>query len=200
MLGNLGNKEVKFMNHSIFDDVNHALVWATEHLRRKSFPKISNIYKEDVSALGQESSAVKKWSGHKANLPTDGEEAMLLAMKVYRFVRALKPAEQQLILLRYWGDYHSPQYLKGALQIKEVMRQRGHHVRLNYRFSYQQVGVQQNIHYKKAEREIKRILGELETKMSEKGLLPQGNKVPVSNLKTTQNKGRDWSLEVFCPQ
>ena len=33
VLGNLGNKEVKFMNHSIFDDVNHALVWATEPLK-----------------------------------------------------------------------------------------------------------------------------------------------------------------------
>lgn len=186
------------MDQYIFDDVNHALIWATEHLRRKSFPKVSDIYKKDISSLHLEEKDIKSWAGYKNNLPTDAEEAMLLAIKVYRIVRNLKPEEQQFVLLRYWGDYHSPQYLKSALQIKEAMRIRGQHVRLKYRFTYRQVAELQNVHVKKAERETKRILDELAKKMSEKGLIATQEKAPMSQISGSKNQGNAWDAEQFC--
>lgn len=188
------------MSHYNFDDVNHALIWSTEHLRRKSFPKISDIYKSDSAVNVSDDKVVKAWSGSRDNLPSDAEEAMLLAMKVYRFVRALKPEEQQIILLRYWGDYHSQNYLKSALQIKEAMRLRGQHVRLNYRFSYKQIAQAQNLHYKKAERELKRILAELELKMSEKDLVPVPCKAEMSTHANGVERRSAWDVDSFCPQ
>lgn len=188
------------MSYYNFDDVNHALIWSTEHLRRRSFPKISDIYKSDTSMHASDDKVIKAWSGMRDNLPSDGEEAMLLAMKVYRFVRSLKPEEQQIILLRYWGDYHSQQYLKSALQIKEAMRIRGQHVRLNYRFSYKQIAQVQNMHYKKAERELKRILAELEAKMCEKDLVPRPVEVEMSIVSQNEKRLPVWDVDDFCPQ
>jgi DNA-directed RNA polymerase specialized sigma24 family protein len=187
------------MGHYIFDDVNHALIWATEHLRRRSFPKISDIYKQEISCGVLEDKSIQTWSGYRGHLPTDAEESMLLAMQVYRLVRQLKPEEQQLILLRYWGDYHSKKYLQEALQIKEVMRRRGQHVRLNYRFSYRQVAEIENIHAKKAEREIKRILNELERHMSEKELVEPRQNADVSKNQPLKTIKSGWDVEQFSP-
>lgn len=187
------------MSQYIFDDVNHALIWATEHLRRRSFPKISDIYKQDISCGVLEDKNIRTWSGYRGELPADAEESMLLAMRIYRLVRQLKPEQQQLLMLRYWGDYHSKKYLQEALQIKEVMRRRGQHVRLNYRFSYRQVAEVENMHSKKAEREIKRILSELEKHMVEKDLVLATSTIPLSEDQNMNKPMSGWDIKQVCP-
>ena len=71
---------------------------------------------------------------------------------------------------------------------------------LNYRFSYKQIAQAQNLHYKKAERELKRILAELELKMSDKDLVPVPCKAEMSTHANGVERRSAWDVDSFCPQ
>tara|TARA_R110000868_G_scaffold189695_2_gene433128 strand:- start:172932 stop:173495 length:564 start_codon:yes stop_codon:yes gene_type:complete len=176
-----------------FDDVKHALIWATEVLRGKSFPRISNIYIKETPSLNDDVKQ-RAWSGWRENLPVDEEESVLLAMKVYRNVKDLSIEDQELVLMKYWGDYYDKNYLKGALQIKEVMRQRGKHIRLNYRFSLRQIGTIKDIHFRKIHKSLKRIEQELETKMVAKEMVYPPVDASKEQPLISKNRYTDWSV------
>ncbi|MFT7433062.1 MAG: hypothetical protein ACI9TY_000687 [Alphaproteobacteria bacterium] len=161
------------MQDYTFDNVQHALIWATEILRSNTFPKISNIYiKEALSS--REDVKQRAWSGWREDLPADQEEVTLLAMKVYRSVKNIPSMDQELVLMKYWGDYYDKAYLKSTLQIKEAMRQRGQHLRLNYRFSLRQMAAIKENHFRKIHKNILRIEAELQRNLVGKGMvLPQ---------------------------
>lgn len=181
------------MEDYTFENVRHALCWATENLRNRTFPKVSNIYKSEVLSDAD----VKKWSMWRENLPKDKDESFLLSMKVYKFVYNLNEYDKGLILMRYLGDYHTKDYLKSALNIKEAMRLRGQHVRLNYRFSVRQVAACVNEHYSKIHRALGRIEGELETKMRANGLIGGEPMRDVQQNKPLEKQGKHWGLEDF---
>lgn len=168
------------MQDYTFDNVQHALIWATEILRGKTFPSISNIYiKESISS--KEDIKQRAWSGYRENLPTDQEEATLLAMKVYRSVKVMSHEKQEILLMKYWGDYYDKTYLKTTLQIKEAMRQRGKHMRLNYRFSIRQIAELKEMNFSKTRNMIMGIEEELSRNLHGKDML-----LPVVNVDNNQ--------------
>lgn len=185
-----------YMQDYTFDNVQHALIWATEILRSNTFPKISNIYiKEALSS--REDVKQRAWSGWRENLPADQEEATLLAMKVYRSVKNMPAVDQELLLMKYWGDYYDKTYLKSTLQIKEAMRQRGQHLRLNYRFSLRQIAVIKEIHFRKIHKNILRIEAELQRNLIGKGMvLPAVDTCEEQKL-IVKNKVSHWGVADF---
>ena len=188
--------DILMQNSYIFDGVRHAMIWATEHLRSKTFPKTSSIYLKE-RLKNQEDKSIKSWAEWREDLPSNPEEAMLLSMQVYRMVRKLRAEDQEVIYMKYWGDYHDKAYLKGALQIKEAMRQRGKHVRLNYRFSIRQIAVLKDVHFCKIQRALMRIEGELATHLIGKGLIPPLLEGAVIQNSDAKKQGSPLNVEEF---
>lgn len=152
------------MQNFKFEDVRHALTWATEHMRRKSFPKVSKIYMEGAR-FNRSSNTLKEWAGWRETLPQDAEEAFLLATKVYKAIHLLPETDRKMIFMKYWGDYYDKAVLMRALRTQEALRQRGKRVRLNYRYSSQLIGNQLDMNYRKVHREIARIEESIEQQL-----------------------------------
>jgi hypothetical protein len=127
------------MQNYTFEDAHHALIWATEVLRARRFPKIAAFYQEAWS--GEYGPAVKQWCGSRGDLPTEEEERLALALDVYRLLgEAVETQQQRLVVLYYWGDFADEATYRQAQAFQEKMRRQGTRVRLSYRYSFRQLG------------------------------------------------------------
>lgn len=138
-----------------FDTAQQALTFATEILRIKQFPKITQSYQNGcpppVVAAGGE--------------PT-GDTAYALALSVYQCLHRLEEEFREILQLHAWGDYVTPARFKGAEAIQEKARQEGKRVRLSHRYSHRQLATILDVSKSTAARRLDKaymaLSGELE--------------------------------------
>lgn len=152
-----------------FDNADHAMKWATEIMRKNSFPKLSGIYREMTNDDNEDS---VKWFANYGQLPSEWEDKQALAMKVYKLFDYLSPDQKAILKLRYWGDYSDERRLATAKSAQEYYRMHENkRVRLSYRYSYRQIGTILGMDHKTAKRRIDMSLKEMERWLNEYDLL-----------------------------
>lgn len=152
-----------------FKNVEEALGWSTEVLRARRFPRLSSIYGE----MEQEEGGEKRTAN--LNLPSDYDERLSLAMKVYSFLsHNLDAEEQRLIQFTHWGDYADEKRLRTAEALQQRMRAEGKRIRLSYTYSHRQVGAALNMPcHKTVKRRLAKIYDKLNELLEEEGLIEQ---------------------------
>jgi hypothetical protein len=160
------------MTSYYFIDAHQALSWTTEVLRRQRFPRISPVYKELLLQQPDTESrqALSAWFGEHANLPTHPQDRHTLALEVQKHIATLEPAQQQILRLKYWGDYHDPLVLARALKEQDILRQKGIRTRVSYRYSDRQLGVLLTVDHKTAGRRIEKAIAALDRQLILAGL------------------------------
>lgn len=173
---------------TMFTDAESALLWATEIMRLRRWPKLSSIYNESVpdnvreavaDAEGERDRVAEAWQGE----PLSGFDKYSMAQKVYKALAALAADEQRLLMLYAWGDYADEARLRAALAIQAQMRAEGKRVRLNYRYSYRQLGAIYAVDPKTVARRVRQALEGMGNRMA--GLLV----VPVEEGDMTMGDG-----------
>lgn len=180
--------------HYLFSSVDHALCWATEVLRARRFPKISKCYDETSAALSaNERRQQQVWYGEYGCIPQELSDRHALAMAVYGCVAQLEGEQQQLIKLRYWGDYADDVRLQNAQQHQERLRRKGVRVRLSYRYTYRQLSALLNKHHKTIGRYLAQAEKALATILEAKNLIGKVVIVKENCLLTKQHiDTRQW--------
>jgi hypothetical protein len=162
------------MQNYVFEDAHHALIWATEVLRARRFPKIATFYRE--AWLGEYGAAVKQWCGCHEDLPTDAEDRLALALDIYRLMgEALSIQQQHLVVLYYWGDFADEATYRQAQVFQERMRRQGTHVRLSYRYSFRQLGGRLDIAHKTAAKRLRQAQQALQRALELEGMVVKKN-------------------------
>ena len=154
-----------------FENVNHALIWATEVMRRHSRPRISNIYDKGLLAELEMPQADVSWSGFRQYLPTSMDEQMHLASIVWKEVKMLDEDLQKMIRLSFFGDWYSDKNLQGVLAMQNEMRKQGKRMRLNHRYGVRQVATLMDMNYRTLHRKLESAKAVVEKHLFEKGLL-----------------------------
>lgn len=168
------------MDNYYFNDAHHAMLWATEVLRKKRFPRISGFYRkiEREEPLTEEES---KWLGEYGQLPTEWDDRQSLAIQVYKLLDHLTDDQWQLLRLRYWGDYYDENNLRRMEAMQEKLRMQNKRLKLNYRYSYRQVGTALGIDHKTARKRLDIALRDLYDELLAIGLV-----VPIGGLSQEQ--------------
>lgn len=158
----------------MFTDAESALLWSTEILRLRRWPKLSSIYNEGVpdqmrevvsDAESERDRVAEAWQGE----PLSGFDKYSMAQKVYKALAGLGGDEQRVLMLYAWGDYADEPRLRASLAIQAQMRAEGKRVRLNYRYSYRQLAALYGIDPKTAAKRVRMALERLSDRMA--GLL-----------------------------
>ncbi|MFZ2620551.1 MAG: hypothetical protein WAX89_06715 [Alphaproteobacteria bacterium] len=152
-----------------FLDAHSAMIWSTEVLRARRFPKIAAFYQE--AEKGEMAARMREFRAESLYVPKGAEDRLALAVLVYQAVNQLPEALQQVLNLYYWGDYADALRYRAALAFQERMRQEGLRVRLSYRYSYREVGRQLRMTHVTAKCHVDKALQLLEDALHEKFLL-----------------------------
>lgn len=158
-------------NQYTFENVRHALIWATETKRRETRPSISNIYDKGLYAELKDAEENKEWTGWRAHLPNNKEEKFMLAAKVWQAVKSLPKEQQDIVHLSFFGDWYSDAHLKKMLAFQDASRKQGKLIRLSHRYSVRQVATLLNMNYRTVHRKLDVAFLEIEKELNNKGLV-----------------------------
>ena len=152
-----------------FETIDHALRWSTEVLRGRRFPKIGRFYLESVDDEG-----VQEFCGHRSDMPKTAEDRLCLALEVQKAVDScLEQEEKAPLTAYYWGDYTNDAIYQKAASFQERMRREGVRVKLNYRYSFRQLGRLLEVSDKTAAKIVRSAQEKIEEELAKKGLLPE---------------------------
>jgi hypothetical protein len=156
-----------------FSSVGHALGWSTEVLRRQRHASTSRWHREVLS----ETDSLPFASEIPDPMPQMDYQARLsLAMTLQNLIYShLDETASQLILRRYWGDYHHPQVLAQARQVQEQAQRQGKRVRLRYRYPLRTLAAQDEVSERTIRRRLEQAQAQLARVMVVKGLLPNAD-------------------------
>jgi len=156
-----------------FVDAKQAMVWATEILRKRRFPKNGMFYMDAVDDEADEDTVEGRafYGVGEGNLPATQDERALLATKVYGLLNGVDEKYRETLLHLYWGDFLHEDGYKKASYVQEYLRQKGIRTRLCYRYSYRQVGNKMGIDHKTARRWEELGLEQLHKNLMQMGLL-----------------------------
>lgn len=143
-----------------FADAQHALMWSADVLRQRRMPRSTPLWRQIPSGAEVEAevNATTPWGDNLTfHLPEDPEERYALALNIEKQLTTIGEIGN-LLRLHAWGDWHSEQTLRGAIAIQERARQEGHRIRLNYRYSFRQLGLLLSIDHKTAARKVRDAL------------------------------------------
>lgn len=158
------------------------------------FQKISKCYDETSAGLtANERRQQQVWFGEYGCIPQELSDRHALAMAVYGCVAKLEGDQQQLLKLRYWGDYADDARLQAAQQHQERLRRKGMRVRLSYRYTYRQLAFLLNKHHKTIGRYVTQAEQKLSALLENKRLIETTAMVKDEGILAKQHvDSRQW--------
>lgn len=141
----------------MFDSAQGAMLFATDVLRRRRFPKIGNTYNGEKPRV--------------MHMAAGEDDKYTLALSVYQCLARLDEDMQRLLKLHFWGDYVETQKLHAAIALQEKWRQEGKRVRLSYMYSQRQLASILGVGKSTVERRLNKALRLLSRELVDVGLL-----------------------------
>lgn len=160
------------MENYYFNNVDQAICWSFDVLRRRRFARISSVYQEMEQDPLDFEMAQNELTMVDCYLPTSAEDSLSLALKVQTLLsQSCMPDELFMLKLFYLGDYASEKRYQTALSMQEKLKEEGKRLRLSVRYSYRQLGAALNVEHKTAKRRLEKAQQKVSIHLKGNGFL-----------------------------